>query len=107
MVASGEKLVSSGKCSFVPFKLQKENREVVLRGLTGMSSNINDTPLTKITKQQLRVMLHVLKCEDAKKPKSIPLSIQQLLQQYHDVLKESTCLPPPRDHDHRIPFLHG
>ncbi|KAK0586178.1 hypothetical protein LWI29_002300 [Acer saccharum] len=91
MVTSGEKLVSPGKCSYVPFKLQKvtfmadffilplegynvvlgtqwlrvlgpiqwdfgklqmafkwENREVVLRGLTGMSSNISDTPLTKL-----------------------------------------------------------
>ncbi|KAH7543989.1 hypothetical protein JRO89_XS15G0078500 [Xanthoceras sorbifolium] len=133
----GEKLVSPGKCSSVPFKLQKvtfmadffilplegydvvlgtqwlrtlgpiqwdfeklqmafkwQNKEVVLRGLTYMSNNNSDTPLNKITKQQPGVILHVLNCEDVKVPQSIPASIQQILQQYHDVLKKPTSLPP-------------
>ena len=37
----------------------------------------------------------------------IPEQVQELLNQYEDLLREPTQLPPPRNHDHKIPLKEG
>ena len=37
----------------------------------------------------------------------IPEQVQELLNQYEDLFREPTQLPPPRNHDHKIPLKKG
>ena len=37
----------------------------------------------------------------------IPRGMQAVLEEFKDVFKEPTKLPPHREHDHRIPLMEG
>lgn len=82
-------------------------KEVVLRGLTSSSQKISDiVPVTKITRGQKGVIVHIMHGEDVEDEKDfIPTPVQQLLQGYQELLNEPIGLLPRQIHDHRIPLL--
>ena len=90
------------------FKLGE--KKVILQGLTNVKDEVSDPPLTKITKLQPGVILYLLNSEEKLKLReSISTSIQNMLKDFPEILKDSITNFKEGLYDNRNPknFIKG
>ncbi|KAI9162275.1 hypothetical protein LWI28_025676 [Acer negundo] len=87
----------------------KDAYEVTLHGISNSHNKVSDTmPFNKITKKQLGIVLQLIKGEEVLSRKdSIHFPVQQLLDDYNEILTKPEGLPPPRSQDYNIPMQPG